>query len=668
MRPWKFTTLVFACGLAAPTSVHAASNWQAPTPEELSMTAEPKAPGAVAIYLDREETDKSFSPQSTIEYSARIKVLTEAGKSYGNVKMAFPKGWVEAKGLQCQTIHKDGTVIPCTDKMYAQTMAASSRGGAREVVMELPDVQVGSILEYRYTITINTGVYIPRWYLQSNLYARRMHYQLHTYSMTGGGYLLDRNGDRAGNLIYTSVLPVGATLKKRAKASGQVFNGHELPEDIWDLNITDVPAIPKASHLPPLHGMIYRVQFFYTNAPDSDTYWKETGQEWSRTVDEIAKPGPQVLQAASGMKQGTEEQTLRAIYAAVQGLTNTNYSSAGGHAAVDQSGPPKSSDAVWTRRRGNAKQITRLFVALARAAKLNAYVMDVTNRTNTVFAKEFLSLGQLNGEVAIVRVDGVEQYFDPGTQDCPYGQLQWERTAAGGLRQTDTGTAIAYTPMGRYVQNVSQRTADLNLAVDGSVDGTVLLAYRGEEAMALRQSVANLDVSGATKHFEDNLRAMLPDGVSVHLMDKANLQDPEKPLLLKYSVQGVMASSESKYMMFPSQIFLAKSKQEFVSANRKYGVYFHYPYTTIDHVAVHLSAGLQVESLPQEQISSDPQVAAYRAKVEQSANTVTLSRVFVLNKVYIEVKDYPTLHDFYGKVNASDTTPALFVRAVAGTP
>lgn len=40
----------FSISLAA----HAATEWQAPTPEELSMKSEPKAPGAIAIYLDRD--------------------------------------------------------------------------------------------------------------------------------------------------------------------------------------------------------------------------------------------------------------------------------------------------------------------------------------------------------------------------------------------------------------------------------------------------------------------------------------------------------------------------------------------------------------------------------------------------------------------------------------
>jgi hypothetical protein len=47
------------------------------TPEELQMTADPKAPGAPAVYLYLEErTDNAIHFHS---YYARIKVLTEKG-------------------------------------------------------------------------------------------------------------------------------------------------------------------------------------------------------------------------------------------------------------------------------------------------------------------------------------------------------------------------------------------------------------------------------------------------------------------------------------------------------------------------------------------------------------------------------------------------------------
>src|ERR1700690_2887171 len=60
--------------------------------EELTMTSDPKAPGAAAVYLYREETEDD--PHAFRTIYARIKVLTEEGKSAAVVRVSFPQTFV----------------------------------------------------------------------------------------------------------------------------------------------------------------------------------------------------------------------------------------------------------------------------------------------------------------------------------------------------------------------------------------------------------------------------------------------------------------------------------------------------------------------------------------------------------------------------------------------
>ena len=54
------------------------AQFQAPTDEELKMTADAKAPGAAAVYLNIEEIDND--PLHYQSHYERIKVLSEKGK------------------------------------------------------------------------------------------------------------------------------------------------------------------------------------------------------------------------------------------------------------------------------------------------------------------------------------------------------------------------------------------------------------------------------------------------------------------------------------------------------------------------------------------------------------------------------------------------------------
>src|SRR5579863_449783 len=60
--------------------------------DELSMTSDPKAPGAAAVYLYREEVDDD--PHAFRTVYARIKVLTEEGKSAAVVHIDFPHTFI----------------------------------------------------------------------------------------------------------------------------------------------------------------------------------------------------------------------------------------------------------------------------------------------------------------------------------------------------------------------------------------------------------------------------------------------------------------------------------------------------------------------------------------------------------------------------------------------
>jgi hypothetical protein len=65
----------------------AGAQFHDPTKEELSMTSDPKAPGAAAVYLYFEE--KTDDPLHYHSVYARVKVLTEKGKELATVEVPY---------------------------------------------------------------------------------------------------------------------------------------------------------------------------------------------------------------------------------------------------------------------------------------------------------------------------------------------------------------------------------------------------------------------------------------------------------------------------------------------------------------------------------------------------------------------------------------------------
>src|SRR6266568_1551141 len=152
---------------ASPALLHA--QFQEPSKEELEMTADSKAPGADAVYFYREETtDDALHYHG---YYERIKVLTEKGKEQATIRIPYERGEFKVTDIKGRTIHSDGTIIPLTTKPSDLMEFKTKTFQINQMVFTLPNVEVGSILEYRLQIRYDDNwVSAPTWDIQQPLF------------------------------------------------------------------------------------------------------------------------------------------------------------------------------------------------------------------------------------------------------------------------------------------------------------------------------------------------------------------------------------------------------------------------------------------------------------------------------------------------------------------
>ena len=397
-----FLPSLVTCIMVCSASIASADSWIKPTPEELQMTAEPAAPGAAAVYLLRDErADDKLHVHITY---IRLKVLTEKGKEYADQEISYEGAQFKIFGVEGRTIHSDGTVIPFSGKPYQKVLDKGGKGKYKATVFTLPDVQVGSILEYRYVLSYESNIVVsPRWYLQGPLYIQKAHYQF----TPSDRVLLDEHGrGMPARVAYATLLPQGASVSY--SQTGQFYS----------LVVEKIPALPEEEFMPPSHNYSLRALFYYTVARTSNEYWVDEGKYWSKNVDRFIDAGK--LSAAANQivaPTDTPEQKLRKIYAAVMELENSSFTREHTGAEDKAQGIKiRTAADVWEQRRGNRDELTQLFVGLARAAGIRAYVGIVTNRDRNLFLADYLEMSQLDDDIAIVQIDGKDQFFDPGEQ------------------------------------------------------------------------------------------------------------------------------------------------------------------------------------------------------------------------------------------------------------
>jgi len=638
----------------------AQGQWTQPTAEELSMTSLPQVPGAPAFYLFREE--KTIDHLHVYSEYVRMKILTEGGKKYANVELKYYGGGEMRRSIgevAGRTIHPDGTIIPFTGKPYEQTLVKAKDFSQKAKVFTLPDVTVGSIIEYRYNMRWEDNWYSsPEWIVQNDLYLLKGHFvwQPTDRVLTSGGKH-EKVDDR---LAWSPILPTGAVVTRVTRPGNSLT--HE-GDTTMELNVADIRPAPEEEYMPPLAGFRYRVLFYYTGYVDQNEFWKKEGKDWSGDTNKFIGSGAGVKDAVAHLTAAsdTPEVKLKKIYAAVMELDNTEFTREHSRNEDKAQGlsQVKTTDDVLAHKRGTSDQLALLFVAMARAAGLKAYGMAVTDRDRSMFYAPYMSLGQLDDYIAIVEVNGKEVYFDPGSRYCPYGHLAWKHTMTRGLRQMEGGSAIGTTPSESYKFSQVSRVANLTLDEQGVASGKIDLVYTGLHALEWRQKGLTGDRESLEHELKEHMEEMLPGGVDVKVTSIDKLAEYEEPLAIHYEVKGPIGSSTGKRLLIPEDLFEGNSKAKFVHEKRETAVIFDYPSTTRDALRINFPKNFEVESLPAGDTIEYTKHAVYDLKTEKTAKSVTIRRDLMFGEFFYLVPEYPELRDFYTKFQTKDQEPVV---------
>lgn len=627
--------------------LHAFDDWQPINPEELKMTADPAHPGD-AIILYHEETADDMTRHRYVY--KRLKVLTDKGKNHANVEIEYDATYAGITDIRARTIAPDGTITPFTGRAFNSTIVKAHGVKYLAKTFTLPNVQVGSIIEWKYTEYWETYVFAPHWVLQDDLLTKRAKFTF-VPMFKAGHYVEDSRGDIKDRVFYTLLgLPENTTIKTTAN-------------NRMELELKDIPAFEEEDFAPPSDVLKMRVNFYYgtDKMGKPQEFWKNEGKYWNKEVEAFAGHSGAVAAAVNQTisASDTAEQKARKIYVYVQKINNLNFARKGGalEEFLIRAGKEKRTvDDVLEKKEGYRDEIARLFWAMARAANLQVYLMRASDRNLYFFQPNLPNPSQLTSEIAIVALDGREIFLDPGTPLCPFGHLAWQHTSTQGMRQmADGSTGLAPTPSANYKDAISKRVGHLTLSEDGSAKGKIGIAWAGEEALVHRLSSLKTDPAGRKKELEDELKRVLPAGALVQLDAANGWEDAEAQLTANFSVEiPSYASNAGKRMLVPTNLFQSRSRQPFSHGERKQPVYFNFPYYLIDETQITFPTTFQMESLPEVQ-PIRTEYSLYKLQHSSKGNTVTINRDFAMAGIAFKPSEYAELRKFFDGISAGDS-------------
>lgn len=647
---WSVVCLLLFLGLA-PNRAQAQGFPPLP-PDDLKMTSDPHAPGAPAIMLYREQDCDDNGLTSHQDNYIRIKVLTEEGRKYGNVELQFNKKIEKIVELHARTIQPDGSSVEFNGETFDKEIVKVKGLEYLAKTFTMPEVQVGSILEYRFTLDLQDHqVFSTHWIVSGPLFTREAKFSLKPYA--------------------SHIAQVHLRWSWQGIPNGLVPK--EGPDNIVRMELQNIPAFQEEDFMPPPNELKARVDFIYDHEyfdKDPDVFWQHVGRNQNEFVEKFIDKRKAMEAAVAQIVAPTDspEVKLRKIYARVQQIRNKSFELRKSAQEIkrDKEKIDENVEDVWKRGYGTHRQLTWLFLALARSAGFEAYGVLISSRADYFFTAKTMEYWKLNSAVVLVKLDGKDLYLDPGAEFNSFGMLMWSETGVTGLRLDQNGGTWIRTPVPPSSDAHIQHTANLKLTDDGSLEGTVTTTYTGMEAMYHRLDVRNADDVTRKKFLEDRLRTQIAiPSASIKLTNSPDWESSETPLVAEFSLSiPGWASNAGRRLLIPAAVFGAGEKKTFDRTDRVHPIYFHYPYQKEDDVTIELPSGWQVGNVPTA-IAKDGAVVAYDRKVENNKTSLHLTRKLAFNFLILDPKYYLALRDFYQNVRAGDEQQIVLEPATA---
>ncbi|HET8674252.1 MAG TPA: DUF3857 and transglutaminase domain-containing protein [Blastocatellia bacterium] len=647
---FRFWTILFfiLTFLMASGRPSAGANWKSVSPQELKMKASDIGdPDADAAILFREgELNDNNAEGTGLKVYIRIKIFNERGRRYADVQLPYRVEQGRITDVHARTIRPDGTSVQVEDRdIFDKLLVKTSHGVWRAKVFSMPAVEAGSIIEYRYRQTYPQGFRYFALDLQSELFTKQLHYQIQP---------------QAASRLDVRWVSFNAPDARRFMP---VWDGS------YDIKADNIPPFRREPLMPPelavkIWGWIYYSDEIENNP---EKYWRNYAQRVYDRASYETRASDAIRRVVESITLSNEspQQKLARIYHYIQTeIHNTGFAPERGaeREADTELKRNDTADETIRRRYGTPREINRLFVAMLKAAGMDARVAELTTRDENFFHRSFADAFQFNSEVtAVIARDGAVQFYDPGTPYCPPGMLSWEKEGVTALVYDKRDARFVETPVTDAAINNEDRRLSIAAFADGRAEVRAETKLTGQRALELRNELIGLVPEEQRKMALGPARNLLPQAsIDESSAVLSNLTNLGAPIELKYNFTAPQFVTRAGSRLLLRPLLLSHRDESLTAAPRRSNMmYFHYPWSESERVIIEPPAGYEIEQLP-DPVNIDIGAARYLATFTRLDQRVVYERRLMVNAITFTVDQYPTVKAFFDRVHQADRAVISF--------
>ncbi len=518
--------------------------------------------------------------------------------------------------------------------------------GQKKITM--PNVKIGSVIEYRYVIDSPRIGEFKDWNFQTSIPVNYSEFETNVpeyfvYKANQKGYIFPKveieNKSRILNYTHVTDYKDGS----KTIRSNENLNFRETKTKYIAENL---PAMKEENFVNNIDNYTSSISHElsltrFPNQPDKlySTDWNavvKTIYDYDDFGPELNKIGyfeEDVSQLIKGIS--TSDEKITAIYDFIKTKVKWNglygYSCEEGVRKAYKSGV------------GNVADINLMLTAMLRFSEINANPVLVSTRSNGIAM--FPNRGAFNyvisgieTEGGFVLLDATEKYSVPNI--LPMRDLNWFGRL---IRKDGSSEEVDLMPKTNSKEFVN---IAMTLDAEGVIEGKVRLYHSNHEALKFR-------INHIVTNKENYLEALenKNNNIEINNYVRENELDLSKPVVENYSFKDTkdVEIINGKIYLSP-MVFFAAKENPFKQEVREYPVDFGYPIQEKYNINLEIPEGYEVESMP-EGISIDggENIGSFKFMIGNTGNKIQIVATSDIYSAIITPEYYLSLKDLFQK-------------------
>lgn len=604
---------------------------------------------SAAVIYKKAKTSFKFSEKDGFvavhDLEIRIKIYKKEGLGLANYEIPYYVGYEKLNPdmvnlSEASTYNLVNGKIEETKLNGSGTFKEKVNKNWKILTFTLPNVRVGSVIEFKYSVKSENILSFPSFTFQREIPVNYAEYKTEVPVY----------------YVYKKVIKGYIDVKSEAKVESasrryvdEYHNGHTADYmQVVNTHIAkDIPAIKKEDYVDNIDNYTSTIDYELEVIRNPDQPDKNLAQTWegvTKTIFDDDDFGKQLntrqyfdadLQRITAGLESREDK-INAIFNYVKTKMNWNKQ----FGIYTDTGVKK----AYENRTGNIAEINFILISMLNVSGIITYPVLVSTVKNGITT--FPNRTAFNYVVAAVELDGKRILLDaageftaPGI--LPVYVLNWKGRL---IRQYGASEEINMVPSASSKNTVTMMSA---IDKEGKISGKLRIIKTDYEALDFRTKYAGTNREAYLERLENTLKGLV---IKNYVLE--NEMAPASPIqqTFEFTSDNVTEVIGDKMYIEPL-LFFTQPKNPFVEESRKLPVFFGYPTQYKYTLNIDIPEGYAIESIPQPiAITTGEGVATFKFNIQASANKIQIVVTSEINSMLVAAEFYPILKDYYKKM------------------